>query len=60
MLCLFFVSDLYPRRAQKQPPIAFISHVHNRLAVLEVTAIAFRLSLPHKAPLLPSLTLHVV
>lgn len=34
---LNFVFDSYPTRLSKQTPIAFISHVHNRLALLEVT-----------------------
>lgn len=34
---LNFVFHTYPRRMKKQPPFAFISHVHNRLALLEVT-----------------------
>lgn len=34
---LNFMFDSYPRRTQQQPPIAFISHVHNTHALLEVT-----------------------
>ena len=60
MICLYFIyffehfmSDMSPRTMLKQPPIGFISLVHNRLALIEETAIAFRLSPPHKAPLSP-------
>lgn len=50
---LHFTPALGPRRMLKQPPIGFISLVHNRLALLEVTAIAFRLCVPHETPLAP-------